>query len=351
MRDYIFKEQESLMSIINNRHEQYKNLSDDLYSNEWHIYSTGSSKNAVLAVQNYLRDFCKLKITIVDNYSKIYYEKELSEKGISVAISQSGSSTSTIRAIKEEKRKKIGFTSNLESYLAAECDGIIDLGIGIEKVGYVTLGYSATLLNLILFGLETSNRLKLISKKEYDSMLIEIKNAVSMLQETFLTSERFIKNKIGKLSAANQYIGISHGEMYWILKEMDTKFIETIRRPVNIRELDEFMHGQYLQINDRQQYILIETGYSVLDQELLKLGSYIKQFNENVITIGTKKISNNDYLSLVAVNEYLQPLITIVPIQLMAYEVSESINSDYMGSKFKDFGKYMNSKERKEDNK
>lgn len=73
-----------------------------------------------------------------------------------IAVSQSGKSASTVEAVKMIQKQGlpvVAITNDVQSPLALEAAQIIDLGAGVESVGFVTKGYSATVLQLLLLGI------------------------------------------------------------------------------------------------------------------------------------------------------------------------------------------------------
>ena len=73
-----------------------------------------------------------------------------------VAISQSGKSASTLEAMRKVQALSLpvfALTSDPQSPIARACDGVLDINTGIESVGFVTRGFSATVLNLLLMAL------------------------------------------------------------------------------------------------------------------------------------------------------------------------------------------------------
>lgn len=348
MYDYIKREQVALLNILNSRDELYSNMTGAYLSDEWHIFATGSSYNAALTTKKFLEKECGIRVIFHNNYDFLYYSNEKIESGIAIGISQSGSSTSTIRALKQVTVPSLGLTSKNESQLSLAVDEIINLGIGIESVGYVTLGYSAIILNLVLMGLLTSLKLRRISYEDYSKWIDRIEKELLKIEDTINISESFIEDNMKMISSVDHYVSIGSGNSYLLSKELDTKFIETIRKPVNIRELDEFMHGQYLQLNDKQLVIFLETGIRKIDEEMRELKSYVERYNNNTITIGYSDVDDSKHLKINSNYTELSMLLLIIPIQLMAYKISEYNNSDYMSGKFKDFGSFMNSKNKEE---
>lgn len=348
MYDYIKKEQEVLLEVLNKRQAKNPETSELYQSDEWHIFATGSSYNAALTVRDFLAKQCGLKITYHNNYDYLYHSNTKIKSGVALGISQSGSSTSTIRALSKVSIPKVGLTSVNNSQIGLVVDEVINLEIGIEKVGYVTLGYSATVLNLILLGLNAAKSLRKISYAEYSTWIERIKKELLKINNIILDSEQFIEANIDFLSDVMHYVSVGSGMSYLVSKELDTKFIETIRKPVNIRELDEFMHGQYLQVNQNQMIIFLETGIEAIDDEMKALRSYVGRYNDNIMTIGFNDDSSEKYLEINSEFREVSMLLQVIPVQLMAYMISEYNNSDYMSGKFKDFGNIMNSKNKEE---
>ncbi len=64
-------------------------------------------------------------------------------------------SASTLEAMRSTGFRQVGFalTSDPQSPIGCASDGVLDINTGIESVGFVTRGFSATVLNLLLIAL------------------------------------------------------------------------------------------------------------------------------------------------------------------------------------------------------
>ncbi|MBX4221210.1 glucosamine-fructose-6-phosphate aminotransferase, partial [Enterococcus lactis] len=69
---------------------------------------------------------------------------------------------------------------------------IIDLGAGIETVGFVTKGYSATVLQLLLFGLGIGISKNNISKEIAQNYMQQLQKIIDHLPEIIQKPEEFI---------------------------------------------------------------------------------------------------------------------------------------------------------------
>ena len=89
----------------------------------------------------------------------------------------------------------IAITSNNMSIIAKESNMILDLGIGIEQVGFVTKGFSATVLNLFLLAIILAKEKKLISTNQKEVYLKELNIIIENIPQVILKTENFIKEK------------------------------------------------------------------------------------------------------------------------------------------------------------
>ncbi|MBU5583128.1 SIS domain-containing protein, partial [Enterococcus sp. S181_ASV_20] len=99
-------------------------------------------------------------------YNFNHYGRLIKGTDTIIGVSQSGKSASTIDAMKElsgTEIQRIVLTSDVESPIAQVVDKVIDLNMGIETVGFVTKGFSATILQLILLAIKVG-----VSKKQID---------------------------------------------------------------------------------------------------------------------------------------------------------------------------------------
>ena len=164
MLDYINQEQETLAKIL----KDYDFSSDSKFSTmaTVTILATGSSNNACLSAKAAFEQLADVSITIEEPYNFNHYGRLIKGTDTIIGVSQSGKSASTIDAMKqldEQEIQRIVLTSDLDSPIAQVVDTVIDLNTGIETVGFVTKGFSATILQLILLAIKVG-----VSKNKID---------------------------------------------------------------------------------------------------------------------------------------------------------------------------------------
>ncbi len=112
-----------------------------------------------------------------------------------IAVSQSGKSASTVEAVKMIQKQGlpvVAITNDVQSPLALEAAQIIDLGAGVESVGFVTKGYSATVLQLLLLGIGIGISKNKISKKIEQDYMQQLRKIINHLPAIIQKTEEFL---------------------------------------------------------------------------------------------------------------------------------------------------------------
>ena len=291
------------------------------------ILATGSSMNAALITKYFISDILNINIEIKEPFNYYNYEKINENIDLVIAISQSGKSASTISALKYVKKCKnipsIAITSNNMSTIAKESNMILDLGIGIEQVGFVTKGFSATVLNLFLLAIILAKEKKLISANQKEVYLKELNIIIENIPQVILKTENFIKEKKEIFLNAKRFIGIGYGACFGLVKE-----------------LEAYMHGPYLEAN-KEHIIFYFDNKGKLSERLFLLKNYMMPYIKQSFVIALDSGDINLNLNL---NEHLATLLLIIPIQIMSYRIAEIKEIDLNIKIFEDFDKVLKSK-------
>lgn len=349
MLTYIFEEGKVLKSIIENRHHNLKKYIDYVSKeriDNWVVLATGSSANAMLSAKYYVENVAKVSVDFKTVLPFTYYDQELKDDTLVFAVSQSGRSYSTIKALEKAKNAHcFTLTSKEDSPIAKISDEIINIGCGEEKVGYVTKGFSATVLTFMLIGLETARIWERISEDEYNKKIKELESVVDRIDNVIDKTINWYKIYKDQLIKCKHFVAIGYGPSIGVIHEFDTKFTETLRVSVNAHELEEYMHGPYLALKEDQSIIFIETNHELKERQN-NLKEYAQRFTKDCYKISyLKEDCDPKTLCLdLDFDELVSPILMVVPIQYLAYQIAVDINSDFLTDKFNDFGKTMGSK-------
>ena len=198
------------------------------------LLATGSSLNAALCARYFFEQRFGVLVEIKEPYNFTHYEAVDPHTDLVVAISQSGKSASTLAAMRKVQALNLpvfALTSDAQSPIARACDGILDINTGIESVGFVTRGFSATVLNLLLMALMIARAQGKASEAEEQRYLAELQRLAAAIPDVIDRTSRFIDRHGEALRGGERFVATGYGALVGVAKEFETKFTETVRVP------------------------------------------------------------------------------------------------------------------------
>lgn len=345
MMTYIHEEHATLTHILDNYPKAIPAIDDN---SEWLLLATGSSVNAAVSAKYYIESLSDVRVTIAEPFHYQHFEKHNPAIRTVIAVSQSGESTSTLHALATLKKqfslKTIGVTSKPGSELATTADTFVLLDIGEERVGYVTKGYIATILTLMLMGLRHARAVNAIDDAREQQELTMLRNAIDAIPAIIDTTESFFSRWQDELVSSPRFTAIGYGPAVGVCMEMATKFTETVRVPSQGIEMEVFMHGPYFEINPQHRLFFLDVP-SVARERLNLLRQYEQRHTQYVYSITPGNSNDPHTLALnVDVPETVVPLLMIVPFQILAHHIAEGKGNNLPQRIFTDFGVAVKSK-------
>jgi glucoselysine-6-phosphate deglycase len=349
MLDYIGRESEALGVILNEYEAKLAPLKEYLTNktvNKIMILATGSSYNAVLCAKYYFEDRFGILVDIKEPYNFTHYERLDPTTSLVIAVSQSGKSASTLEAVKKVQARHIPvfcLTSNPASPVAQQADGVLDINTGIESVGFVTLGFSATVLNLLLIALTVAEHGGQLEAGEKERALAELKDIALAIPGVIDKTNAFIARHRQYFIGAQRFVATGYGALVGVAKEFETKFTETVRLPSSGFELEAYMHGPYLEASAKHTIFFIEDRPHARSAALR---DYMRPALGGAFTVTLAAKSNDeDTLALdYSASHNFAPLLLIVPFQLLAFNIATAKGTDLSVRIFDDFDRVLKSK-------
>ncbi|VDG17564.1 SIS domain-containing protein [Lactobacillus sakei] [Lactiplantibacillus mudanjiangensis] len=324
-----------------------------IHEHQWLVLATGSSINAATSAKYYIQNIAGVKLNIEQPYNYAHFEPLADSEKLVIGISQSGQSTSTIDAIEAIRKvkaiKNIAVTSIPGTELTQCCDNTLDILTGRERVGYVSLGFSATVLNLMLLGLRVARLTNRISAAQETQELADLQAIVDQIDTTIDVTTTFAKTNQAELTATTQFTSVAFGPMVGIANELETKFTETVRIPTHGFELEAFMHGPYLSVNPHHEILFFKTaGQPAVTTKLMSLLNYEAKYTKHVFTANLVDDSNtNDahQLNLPVVTDINKaPLLGATVLQVLAWYMTKFHGIDLSHLIYNDFSEVVHNK-------
>lgn len=293
--------------------KKYKNID---------IVACGSASFAGQIGKYYIEKYANIK-TDVYYASEYRYQKNFFTKDtLVILISQSGETADTLAALKLAKENGINtlaIVNRRDSSIAREADSVIYTEAGIEVAVATTKAYLAQVLILLLLAFKDNNK---------ETKLLEDLKLLPNLITKYI-NEYDYSNIANILKDKEHIFYLGRGIDYYLSMEGSLKLKEISYIHSEAFQAGELKHGSISLIDKDFGVVSVVTDKIISDKTISNLKE-VSARGAKIITITNIKDNNfADYTILVEdYDEILNPLLVIVPMQMLAYNVAKLRDCD-----------------------
>ena len=250
------------------------------------------------------------------------------------AISQSGKNADTLGALRESRRKgyrTLGICNNVASTIARESDGGVYMHAGPEIGVAATKSFTSQLVILTLIGL-LLGRMRHLSTAE-GSRIIEALEALPEQVEKVLKLSDQIKEIAKKYADVNGMLFFGRQFNFPIALEGALKMKEITYLFAEGHPSAELKHGIIALVRPDLPSIFIAPEDAVFSKNLNNI-EQVKARKGPIIALtsgnGAKQLKGlaNDIIEVPSVPDPVSPILTVIPLQLLAYHLAVALGRD-----------------------
>lgn len=299
-----------------------------------YIVACGTSCHAGLVGKFLFENFAKIPAE-VDIASEFRYRNPIcDDKTLVVVISQSGETADTIAALRLAKEKgcpTLAICNVVGSSISREAKHVLYTHCGPEIGVASTKAFTGQLTALYILALDWAAKKETLSQKELKKYLTELWEIPLKVGEFLKNSDSV--NEIAKVFANKRdFLYLGRNVNYPIALEGALKLKEISYIHAEGYAAGEMKHGPIALIDERMPIVAIAPKGKVYEKMLSNIEE-AKARGGTVIAIATEKDEtikqHSDYrIFIPKTDEYFSPLMTIIPLQLLAYYISVILGCD-----------------------
>ena len=301
-----------------------------------YIVACGTAMHAGLAVKSTIERMSKIH-TQVDIASEFRYRDPLvDEKTLCIFITQSGETADTIAALKlckEKGAKTLAVTNVIGSSITREADYSIYTHAGPEIAVASTKAYTSQITLLVLLAMYFAQILNTINKEELDSIIKEMLVLPNKVEEVLKSTEQ-IKDIAKHMFKEKDVFYLGRGIDYTTAQEASLKVKEISYIHSESYAAGELKHGTIALIEKGVNVIGIMTDTNLVKKTVSNMEEIITRGAITTVVLSeevAKDLNTDIFTNVIVVPNteiYLSPIITIVPLQLLAYYISKEKGLD-----------------------
>lgn len=262
-----------------------------------------------------------------------YRNLPLTRDTLVLAISQSGETIDTLAAIREAQRKgqrTLGICNNVASTIARECGAGVYMHAGLEIGVAATKSFTSQVTVLTLIAL-LLGRIRNLSATE-GSKIVKALEAIPEQIQAILAQSEHIRHIAEKYAAAKSMLFLGRQYNFPVALEGALKMKEITYISAQGYPSAELKHGVIALVEPSVPSVFIAPNDEVFDANLNSI-EQVKARQGPVIAIGTEGETHlsqiaDDVIHIPRCPDFLSPLLTVVPLQLLAYHTAVALGRD-----------------------
>ncbi|MEZ5404867.1 MAG: glutamine--fructose-6-phosphate transaminase (isomerizing) [Verrucomicrobiia bacterium] len=297
------------------------------------ITGCGTALHAGMVGEYIIEELARIPVEIEIASEFRYRNSPLDNHTLAFAISQSGETADTLAAMREVQRKgfrALGICNVVGSTIARESDGGIFLHAGPEIGVAATKSFTSQTLVMALLAL-FFGRLRHLSSVQGREFLNALKKLPEQTAE-ILEQHYRIQTLAKKYASSQSMLFFGRQANYPVALEGALKMKEVSYIHAEGYPSAELKHGVIALITEKLPSLVICPQDGVYEKNLSNIQE-IKARKGPVIAIGTqddkelKKLAD-DVIELPPTHPLLQPILNVIPLQLLAYYTAVHLGRD-----------------------
>jgi glutamine---fructose-6-phosphate transaminase (isomerizing) len=293
----------------------------------------GTSWHAALVGEYLIERLAHLPVEVEYASEFRYRNAPLDDRTLVFVLSQSGETADTLGALREAKRRghpTLAIVNTVGSTIAREADGGIYLHAGPEVGVASTKAFSAQVTVLTLLAIYLG-RLRQLSFSDGLAVVKAMESVPALIGET-LKTEPMIDEAAARIVSARSALYLGRDIHYPVALEGALKLKEISYIHAEGYPTAEMKHGPIALI-DRETPCVFVAPRGSLHAKTLSNIEEVRAREATIIGIGTEGddsvASLSDvFLPIPDAPEVVQPLLAVVPLQLLAYHVARRRGCD-----------------------
>ncbi|MFA6990360.1 MAG: glutamine--fructose-6-phosphate transaminase (isomerizing), partial [Candidatus Gastranaerophilaceae bacterium] len=302
--------------------------------NRIQIIACGTSLHAAMVGKYILEEYVGIPVDVEASSEYIYRKTITDENSLVIGVSQSGETADTITAIRQAKARgshSLIITNRIDSTMARDADSIISVDAGIEVSVAATKSYTAQLMSfylLTLFLAEVKGTITFEQARHLKEELLQLPQKV----EIVLNQKEKVHDCAKLFANTKDFIYIARGINFPVALEGALKLKEISYINATGYPAGELKHGPIAMLDETMPVLAILMPGTVYDK-ILSNSEESKARNARLIalTSSTDKHLDSTFEHIIRipeVSEVLSPVVTTIPLQLLAYYIAEFLGKD-----------------------
>jgi glutamine---fructose-6-phosphate transaminase (isomerizing) len=315
------------------------NLPPEFYENldQIQIVACGTSWHASLVGKYLLEQLAEIPTQVQYASEFKYAPPPLTVNTLMIGVTQSGETADTLAAMEMEKKRRtekggsfspkfLGITNRADSTLGHFVNYLIDTHAGIEIGVAATKTFTAQLMAFYFLAIDLAYRHKTLKPERIEEILSGLRQLPAQIESILEIQERYVEQLAHHFSDTQDFIFLGRGINFPIALEGALKLKEISYIHAEGYPSGEMKHGPIALLDEKVPVVAIAMPGTVYEK-CLSNAQEAKARDARLIGVtpmGDPEAIEvfDDLLPVPGVEELLSPILTVIPLQFLAYHIA-----------------------------
>ncbi|MCL4472349.1 MAG: glutamine--fructose-6-phosphate transaminase (isomerizing) [Actinobacteria bacterium] len=294
-----------------------------------YIVACGTSYHAGLVGRYVLENWARVAVELDVASEFRYRDPVLSPTTLVVGISQSGETADTLVAMRQARSlgaKVLAITNIMGSQATRDADGVLYTRAGLEIGVAATKTHVSQIAAIQLLALYLAQIRKTIPGDEIDGIARELRS-VPDLMRSYLDNETSAHQIAKRYYQQPFFLYLGRGVGLPVCLEGALKLKEISYIPTEAYAAGEMKHGP-IALLDRGSPVVVVANDGHVYEKVVSNIEEVRARDASVIAVATEgnesiRTLSEDVMYIPGTSEMLSPLLSVVPLQLLAYYIAQ----------------------------
>lgn len=288
--------------ILENREENFGSLSRCFGErlnkvNELVFVGCGSSYSCSLTARYPAQRLSGLRVTAVVPGEFIHEEAVRNPDALYVFISQSGTSVLTREALRTARDlglMTVGMSKAKDTPLATEAECFVDMGCAHEEYPMVTIGYSTSVLSLMLLAVTVGKTKGSLTAEREEAFIAQCRKVQEKIPGVIDRTMDWMERERRQMLRSDCLVITGAGALAGVAQEGAVKMWETPQIPTHFFELEESLHAPNYGYRSNRHCVIVLNDGGADSQKARSLAAYMKNERDNGFMVGADVLDEHD---------------------------------------------------------
>ena len=295
------------------------------------IVACGTSYHAGLVGRYAIEEWARVPVEMDVASEYRYRNPVVGPDDLVIGMTQSGETADTLAAMRLAREKGatvLAITNIMGSQATRDADAVLYIRAGMEISVAATKTFVAQVAAMYLLGLRLAELRGTLEPERLGELVAEMKALPSKMEDTLAANEEAAQEIAAKHSQDNFFLYLGRHIGLPVCLEGALKLKEISYIPTDAYAAGEMKHGPIALLDESTPVVCIATVSPILDKVLSNVEEVRARGAATiaVATAGDKRVAEvvDELLEVAATDWILQPIVAILPLQLLAYDIARA---------------------------